>query len=222
MRIFLAIITLSIASLILFWQPNSQISFWQDSHDETRAITQTTRLKSVAATAKDQQQTNKLETKDSVQNRDPIDEETFTPNPEVVASLRQARLKGDARTPNLAPNHEREAATEEELGDHEQYLEYERRQQKRVYRAYVEASKVKTAQLRSMIERGKSEGISDEEIAFAEEKVRGIEEMAAKLQQDYPDIMQDSYQPPADWLIENLGKEDDSNKSDESEANIEQ
>jgi len=222
MRIFLAIITLSIASLILFWQPNSRISFWQDSRDETGSIAQTTHHKSAAARATEQYGTNKLETKGSAHNRDPINEETFTPNPEVVASLRQARLEGDSRTPNLAPNHEREAATEEELGDHEQYLEYEQRQQKRVYRAYVEASKVKTAQLRSMIERGKAEGISDEEIAFAEEKVRGIEEMAAKLQQDYPDIMQDSYQPPADWLIENLGKEDDSLKSDESEANIEQ
>jgi len=222
MRIFLAIIILSIASLILFWQPNSQISFWQDSRDETDTISQINRHKPAAATTTDQRRTNKLETQDSIQNRDPIDEETFIPKPEVVASLRQARLEGDSRTPNLAPNHEREAATEEELGDHEQYLEYERRQQKRVYRAYVEASKVKTAQLRSMIERGKAEGISDEEIAFAEEKVRGIEEMAAKLQQDYPEIMQDSYQPPADWLIENLGKEDDSIKSDESEAKTEQ
>jgi hypothetical protein len=81
---------------------------------------------------------------------------------------------------------------------------------------------VKTTQLRTMIEKGKAEGISEEEIAFAEEKIRGIEEMAIQLQQDYPDIMQDSYQPPADWLIENLGKDEDSVKSNEPDANIAQ
>jgi hypothetical protein len=46
--------------------------------------------------------------------------------------------------------------------------------------------------------------------------------MAIQLQQDHPDIMEDNYQPPADWLIENLGKDDDSIKSNDSEASIAQ
>ncbi len=70
-----------------------------------------------------------------------------------------------------------------------------------------------------MIERGKAEGVSAEQIASAEDKIRGIEEMATQLQQDYPDIMEDSYQPPADWLIENLGKDADSTQSESSTSN---
>ncbi len=218
MRIFLAIIALSIVSLIIFWQPNSKIAFWQQSHNELNSISQQASHKPVK-TPSNIQAVSTNETDDSAQYDFTIDEETFIPNPEAVASLRQARLEGDSRTPNLAPNHEREKPTEEELGDHEQYLEYERRQQKRVYRAYVEASKIKTARIRSMIERGKAEGVSAEQIASAEDKIRGIEEMATQLQQDYPDIMEDSYQPPADWLIENLGKDADSTQSESSTSN---
>ena len=47
-------------------------------------------------------------------------------------------------------------------------------------------------------------------------------EMAITLQQDHPDIMQDSYQPPTDWLIESLGKDDNSIKTDVSTAEIDQ
>jgi hypothetical protein len=77
-----------------------------------------------------------------------------------------------------------------------------------VYRAYVEAAKIKTAEIRKMIEQGKEGGISDEEIAFAEAKIQGIEDMAAQLQQEHPDIMQDEYKPADDWLIDNLGVSD--------------
>ena len=220
MRYLIAITLLSALVLALAWQPVSQLEFWQAELAESSSI-QTdesnapTNLNNTTPQAA-------AEEYFSTQLDSPRDEvvEEFIPNPEAVASMRQARLEGDSRAPKLGDYHEREQPTEAELGDHEQYLEYERRQQKRVYRAYVEASKIKTAQLRSMIEKGKAEGISAEEIEFAEQKIRGIEEMAIKLQQDYPDIMEDSYQQPADWLIENLGQNDDSNKTDKSTPKI--
>lgn len=227
MRIFLAITTLAVASLILFWQPASSIFFWQESFSASNALPSSVNKNAVNNTAINADNGgHQTPTKDRDNapydgNRDDIVED-FIPNPEAIASMRQARINGDPRAPKLAEHHEREVPTAEELGDHEQYLEYERRQQKRVYRAYVDASKIKTAQLRSLIEQGKAEGVSAEEIEFAEKKIRGIEEMALTLQQDYPDIMDDSYQPPADWLIENLGKNDSSIKTDESEANIAQ
>jgi hypothetical protein len=221
MRIFLAITTLAIASLIIFWQPDSQILFWQESSPHANVLHGGSKSSAIDSQSSKKQSLEEENIITDDGRRDDLIED-FIPDPEAVASMRQARLEGDSRAPNLAPNHEREKPTEDELVDHEQYLEYERRQQKRVYRAYVEASKIKTTQLRSMIEQGKEEGISAEEIAFAEEKIRGIEEMAMTLQQDYPDIMEDSYQPPADWLIENLGKDDDSIKTDESTANIAQ
>ncbi|NRA24843.1 MAG: hypothetical protein HRU08_10305 [Oleispira sp.] len=219
MRFLFAIMIISVVSLALFWQPNSQISFWQETTEQlnpTAQQPQTIHSEKTAVSRVKITNTDELSSSDQATGTD------FIPDPEAVASLREARLKGDPRAPKLSQHHERELPTAEELGDHEQYIEYERRQQKRVYRAYVEASKIKTAQLRSMIEKGKAEGISDEEIAFAEEKIRGIEEMAIQLQQDHPDIMEDNYQPPADWLIENLGKDDDSIKSNDSEASIAQ
>ena len=137
------------------------------------------------------------------------DEQSDTLDPDAIESLRQARLHGDDRTPNLNKSRERdELPTPEQMEDPELYQEYERRQQQRVYRAYVEAAKIKTAEIRKMIEQGKEGGISDEEIAFAEAKIKGIEDMAAQLQQEHPDIMQDEYKPADDWLIDNLGVSD--------------
>ena len=211
-----------IASLIIFWQPDAKILFWQESISDSIASKNEAKNSTVILPSRiNQVQTEEKSTPQYESKRDEIVED-FIPNPEAVASMRQARLEGDPRAPKLGNHHEREKPTEEELGDHEQYLEYERRQQKRVFRAYVEASKVKTAQLRSMIEKGKTEGVSPEEIAFAEDKIRGIEEMAIKLQQDHPDIMETSYQPPADWLIESLGKDDNPIKSTETQAQIAQ
>lgn len=227
MRTFLAITLLTMTGIIIFWQPDSKIFFWQDSFSKTNTahsdVQKITSGKSAITADKSAHPTTAEKTDDGLydDNRDDIIDD-FIPNPEAVAAMRQARLEGDPRAPKLGTHHEREIPTEEELGDHEQYLEYERRQQKRIYRAYVDASKIKTAQLRSMIEQGKTEGVSAAEIAFAEEKIRGIEEMAIKLQQDHPDIMDSSYQPPADWLIENLGKDDNSNKSDETKVDIAQ
>jgi hypothetical protein len=224
MRIFLVITALVIASLIIFWQPNSKILFWQDNASNSTGSQNEIKNSAIIQPATTSQIHSGAGANSETQTQDKRDDivDDFIPNPEAVASMRQARLEGDSRAPKLGEHHQRETPTEEELGDHEQYLEYERRQQKRVYRAYVDASKIKTAQLRSMIERGKAEGVSAEEIAFAEEKIRGIEEMAITLQQDHPDIMEDSYQPPADWLIESLGQDDNSIKSDESDANIAQ
>lgn len=222
MRMFLVITMVVIASLIIFWQPDAKILFWQESISDSIASKNEAKNSTVILSSRiNQVQTEENSTPQYEGKRDEIVED-FIPNPEAVASMRQARLEGDPRAPKLGNHHEREKPTEEELGDHEQYLEYERRQQKRVFRAYVEASKVKTAQLRSMIEKGKTEGVSPEEIAFAEDKIRGIEEMAIKLQQDHPDIMETSYQPPADWLIESLGKDDNPIKSTETQAQIAQ
>jgi hypothetical protein len=222
MRFFFAISIVLVFALVFFWQPDSKLAFWQEglSQSEQSQVDTSDDSKTGAFNNHDTDISLSVDESgsESANKRDEIIED-FIPNPAAVASMRQARLEGDSRTPNLAPNHEREKPSEEELGDHDQYVEYERRQQKRVYRAYVEASKIKTARLRSMIEQGKAEGVSAEEIAFAEDKIRGIEEMATSLQQDFPDIMEDSYQPPADWLIENLGKEDDSIQTADPEAN---
>ena len=226
MRFFLSITILILAGFIIFWQPGSSILFWQENFLNDNSLKNGTHngANEGAVISPSKMNQASVAEENNLQYGDSADDiiEEFVPNPEAVASMRKARIEGDPRAPKLGEYHERDVPTTQELGDHEQYLEYERRQKKRVYRAYVEASKVKTTQLRSMIEQGKAEGVSAEEIAFAEEKIRGIEEMAATLQLDHPDIMEDSYQPPADWLIENLGKDDDSIETNESKANTDQ
>jgi len=128
---------------------------------------------------------------------------------DAIASLRESMVNGDSRAPKLNKTRQRdELPSAEELADPELYQRYERRQQNRMYRAYVEASKIKVAELEKMIERGKQEGISDEQIQFAEDKIKGIQDMAAQLQIDHPEIMEDNYTPADDWLVDNLGIED--------------
>jgi hypothetical protein len=199
MRYLIAVVIF--ATLAIVWQPSTQLLFWENKA-AFQELEQTDNINSRKVKTE-----TTLETHNQNNEHETITED-FIPNPEAIASMRKARLEGDPRAPALGKYHQRDLPTEEELNDHELYLEYERRQEKRVYRAYVEASKIKTSQLRAMIAKGKAAGISEEDIAFAEEKISGIENMALTLQQDYPDIMEDSYEPPADWLIESLGKDD--------------
>lgn len=220
MRIFLAIAALSLAGLIIFWQPSAEILFWQENVASSSILEKRTNNDAIVLHNQTRQTSSELDSGNKKHALSDDNVDVFIPDPDAIASMQKARLEGDSRAPNLVEHHARETPTAEELEDHEQYLEYERRQQKRVYRAYVEASKIKTTQLRNMIEQGKAEGVSAEDIAFAEKKIRGIEEMAATLQQEHPDIMEESYQPPSDWLIETLGKDDDSIKTDDFATNI--
>lgn len=121
---------------------------------------------------------------------------------DAINSMAEARLHGDPRAPAINPSEERVLPTPEELQDPEQYLQYEQRQEKKIYRAYVDAAKEKVAMLEGMIKQGEEEGISEEELEQARQKVKGIEEMSLQLQQDHPDIMGEDYKPaePQGWL----------------------
>ncbi|WP_430461316.1 hypothetical protein ACQUQU_00600 [Thalassolituus sp. LLYu03] len=121
-------------------------------------------------------------------------------NSDAIASMAQARLQGDARTPPLSAPATRVMPTAAELADEELYQKYEMRQEKRVFRAFVEASQQKVAVIQSYIDQAEAGGISEEEVAFAKEKIRSIQAMADKLQQDNPDLMNAEYQPQESWL----------------------
>lgn len=149
-----------------------------------------------------------IDNDDEGSSRESVDIETFSFSEEKIAALRDSRINGDDRTPALNKTRVRdELPTAEALSDPELYQQFERRQQNRMFRAFVESSKTKVAELEKMIEQGKEQGISDEEIAFAEQKIAGIQAMAEELQQEHPEIMDDSYAPPEDWLL-NSSQED--------------
>lgn len=102
-------------------------------------------------------------------------------DPEAIASLREARLHGDPRTPPIERSAPRELPTAEELADPERYQEYEVRQERKVKQAFVAAAGPEAEKLRADIARGREMGIPEEEIAKAEEKLRRLEAMRAQL-----------------------------------------
>lgn len=136
------------------------------------------------------------------ENEESVHTENFSFSEEKIAALRESRINGDDRTPTLNQTRVRdELPSSEELADPELYQQFERRQQNRMFRAFVESSKAKVLELEKMIEQGREQGISDEEITFAEQKIAGIKAMAEQLKQEHPEIMDDSYAPPEDWLL---------------------
>ncbi|ASP38474.1 hypothetical protein CHH28_07215 [Bacterioplanes sanyensis] len=153
---------------------------------------------SAAAPAPVQSPASAVKEADSVA---PTPADNWLPNAEAVASLAHARVNGDARAPALSETVQRSAPTMDELADHDLYLAYEQRQDKQLKRAYVEAAQVKTAELQSWIAKGRQYGISDAQIAQAQRKLQGIQAMAAELQQQHPDLLNEEFRPQqTPWL----------------------
>ena len=121
-------------------------------------------------------------------------------NSDAIASMAQARTQGDARTPPIIRSAPRQMPTAAELADEELYQKYEQRQEKRLFRAYVEASAAKIAVIESFIDQAEAGGISEEEIAFAKQKIEGIRAQSEQLLRDNPDLMTDEFQSPDNWL----------------------
>ncbi|MGB1220813.1 MAG: hypothetical protein ACPG43_04695 [Alcanivoracaceae bacterium] len=114
----------------------------------------------------------------------------WQPDPDAVQSLRRSMEEGDPRAPPIARQEsEREMPTEEELADPDLYLQYETRQQQKVYASFVQASEKKISDLKKMIDRARAEGsVSPEQLAEGEEKLRRLEEMREKLLQENPEL----------------------------------
>ncbi|MET3132191.1 hypothetical protein AAKU55_002461 [Oxalobacteraceae bacterium GrIS 1.11] len=103
-------------------------------------------------------------------------------------SLAQAREHGDARTPPLVHEAPPAPPSAAELDDPKAYQQYEARQNMKLYAGYVRAADADLPRLRDDIERGRQAGISQEQIAKAEQKLRGIEAMRAQLLSEHPEL----------------------------------
>ena len=107
----------------------------------------------------------------------------------AAVSLAETRLHGDPEAPPIARNEApRERPTDAELADPKAYQAYETRQTMRTYASYIGAVDKELPRLREDIERGRAMGIPAEEIAKAEEKARGMEQMRAQLLKDHPEL----------------------------------
>lgn len=114
---------------------------------------------------------------------------TDTALPEVPAlaadatqSMSNAREHGDARQPALQRDVPRDMPSAQELADPEAYQRYEARQNQRLHKAYVNAADTEIPRLQKDIERARQAGLSPEQIAEGEEKLRRIQAMRDQLQ----------------------------------------
>lgn len=107
---------------------------------------------------------------------------------DAVESLSQSRLQGDARAPAVVRSSERVPPTAAELADPDAYQRYEARQNERLYRGYVKAADSEIPKLQEQIAKGRSEGLTPEQIAEGEEKLRRIESMRNQLMSDHPEL----------------------------------
>lgn len=98
-------------------------------------------------------------------------------------SIQDSYVHGDKRMPPIERSSETEAPTEAELNNPEQYKQYETRQTRRVYQAYLKATDAELPRLQQQLEQGKQSGIAADELAKMEEKIRRIRDMRGQVQQ---------------------------------------
>jgi len=211
MRIVFGLASILIIIFAIFWQPDTQLFF---SNNDSIAEHETSQDHSSAKTISTNHESmeEKVDVTTDLINNIYIEQEPLSEylelDPQAINSLREARLHGDSRTPPLLKQAPVETPTDEEVADHDKFIEYEQRQEKRLYQAYALASKEKIAGIQSMIDqaKGKDAGISDAQIEEAEQHIQQIEDMVSEIKQRFPDILDDKYKPTQstqDWLLDN-------------------
>lgn len=108
------------------------------------------------------------------------------PRPVTAAqSLAEARLHGDDRVPPIsAPSPEADATrpTPWDTSDPSRFADYERRQQRRLEAAYVQAADRQLPVWRAALDEARARGASAEDLARGEEKIRKLEAMRDRAQ----------------------------------------
>lgn len=117
-----------------------------------------------------------------------LPEERYILDQYAIDSMADARLNGDDRAPPIGQSVESERPTNEELESPELYLEYESRQEKKLYKAYIEAADIKIEMLEAQITKAKEQGLSKEELEVGIEKVKRIKNMKEQLLLENPDL----------------------------------
>lgn len=122
--------------------------------------------------------------------------ETPLPVPDKIESALQSMStslsQGDSRTPELAPQFEREKPSAEVLADPARYSEYELAQTKKIAAIYL-SMLGQIPILRARIDAAKSAGSkTDEEIAEAEEALAKLESLKRDIELNHPDMLPNS------------------------------
>lgn len=112
-------------------------------------------------------------------------------NVDAAKSMANAMKNGDSRMPPLDPTPKPEdKASAAELADPKLYAQYEARQNMRLYKGYVKAADAEIPRLQQDIAKAKASGMSPEQIAEGEEKLRRIQQMRDQLTSQHPQVLQ--------------------------------
>lgn len=121
-------------------------------------------------------------------------------NVDAATSMRESFLHGDPNAPKIVHDTTpQEQATPEEIADPKLYAQFEARQNMRLYKGYVNAAETEIPKLQQDVAKAKAllqsdpakakqMGMTAEEIAKGEEKVRRIQAMRDQLLSDHPEI----------------------------------
>lgn len=117
---------------------------------------------------------------------------------QAIASMAQARVAGDNRAPDVHASTARSAPVADVIADETAYANYEMTQQKKMYRAYVDAALPKVRELQALVDKAKQRGdIPAEQIQKAEGKIAGILQMREQLLRENQDLMAPEYSSAA-------------------------
>lgn len=119
---------------------------------------------------------------------------------QAVASLHQARVYGDPRTPPiLRDTKQSEAApSAAELADPARYADYEGRQQRKLIAGFMRAAGPEIGRLQQQMVVAEQAGLSQAQLAEGREKLARLSAMQAELAGRYPDLARDAGPPPPD------------------------
>ncbi len=110
-------------------------------------------------------------------------------NVDAAVSMRESFLHGDPNAPKLYRDPTpQEQATPEELADPKLYAQFEARQEIRLKKAFVAAVDAEMPQLQADIAKAKAMGLSKEQIAEGEEKLRRRQAMRDQLLAQHPEL----------------------------------
>lgn len=113
---------------------------------------------------------------------------------EAISSLAEARITGDSRAPQMHASAPRLAPPDNIIRDEIAYAAYEIAEQKKMYRAYVDAALPKVRELQALIDTARQRGdIPEQDIQQAQDKISGILHMREQLLRENPDLMQPEY-----------------------------
>ncbi|WP_105167044.1 hypothetical protein [Pseudoalteromonas sp. T1lg23B] len=95
----------------------------------------------------------------------------------------------DVYVPPIAePTHT--PAYQGDLNDYEQYQAFGEAQERKLKQQYIDAAADKVKRLEALLARGRAEGISKEELTFAQQKIAGIKAMSEELRLELEDHTQ--------------------------------